>query len=225
MILTVSAIEDAQTLSAMREAIARLEWRDGRSTAGKTARAVKQNQQAVLDTGEGRTLRDRLRSTIETHAIVQAYARPRRLTQPMISRTHGGGHYGAHVDNALMDMGASRLRTDISFTLFLSDPANYEGGELVVHGAGATSWIKAEAGELVLYPSTSIHEVRPVTGGERIAAVGWIESMVRDQEQREMLFDLENLRASLRERLRPRSGELLMLDKSISNLVRMWAKP
>ena len=142
----------------------------------------------------------------------------------MISRTEGEGHYGAHVDNAMMGGGEARMRTDLSFTLFLSDPGEYEGGELMVHAAGMTQSIKGKAGELVLYPSSSIHEVREVTSGTRVVAVGWIESMIRDAAQREMLFDLENLRVSLRGSLPSGSAELLTLDKTIGNLLRMWAE-
>ncbi len=225
MILTVKAIDDEQTLRSIREAIDTLGWRDGRATAGRTAKAMKRNEQAVLDSAAGRDLREKLLATIKNNPVVQAFARPRRITPIMISRTSGGGHYGAHVDNAIMGSGSARLRTDTSFTLFLNAPAEYEGGELVVHAAGAISRIKAQAGELVLYPSTSIHEVAPVTTGQRIAAVGWIESLVPDPAQREVLFDLENLRASLRGKPAADTAELLTLDKSIANLVRMWARP
>jgi PKHD-type hydroxylase len=142
----------------------------------------------------------------------------------LISKTGVDGRYGAHVDNALMGKGAQRLRTDLSFTMFLTPPGEYEGGELVIHAAGMTQEMKGEAGYLVLYPSGSIHEVKPVTRGERIVCVGWIESLVADAGQREMLFDLENLRAALRQKLPAQSAELLTLDKTIANLLRMWAR-
>ncbi|MGB3711684.1 MAG: Fe2+-dependent dioxygenase [Erythrobacter sp.] len=231
MILTIAAIEDPQTLATLREEIGDLEWADGRKSAGPTARKVKRNRQAVLDNPAGRKLRADLLSHVEDNAVVRAFARPRSISPPMISKSGRGDHYGAHVDNAIMRAGKGEqgetgsLRTDISFTLFLSEPEEYEGGELVVHAAGTISQIKAKAGELVLYPSTSIHEVRPVTNGERIAAVGWIESTVRDPQHRELLFDLENLRASLRASAADSTGELLVLDKSIANLLRMWSNP
>ena len=122
------------------------------------------------------------------------------------------------------DRGAQRLRTDLSFTLFLTPPGEYEGGELVIHAAGMTQVLKGEAGNLVLYPSGSIHEVKPVTKGTRIVCIGWIESTVADPAQREMLFDLENLRTALRQQLPAQSAELLTLDKTIANLLRMWAR-
>ncbi len=123
-----------------------------------------------------------------------------------------------------MGKGGARLRTDLSFTLFLTPPGEYDGGELVIHAAGMTQELKGEAGYLVLYPSSSIHEVKPVTRGERIVCVGWIECLIADGAQREMLFDLENLRTALRRQLPAQSAELLTLDKTIANLLRMWAR-
>lgn len=225
MIIVVDAIPDAEHLAAIHERIALLHWRDGRETAGASAREVKRNQQAAMDCTPGRALQEELARILAEHPVVRAAAWPRRLSPLLISRTAEGGHYGAHVDNALMGKGASRLRTDLSFTLFLTPPADYAGGELVIHAAGVTQEVKAEAGQLVLYPSGAIHEVRPVTHGTRIACVGWIESMIADPARREVLFDLENLRASLRGQLANRSEELLALDKSIANLLRMWARP
>lgn len=224
MILTIRAIGDAERLAQLGKRIAELEWRDGRETAGATAKAVKRNQQAVLTDAAGRALREELFAAVSENPVVKAAARPRRYSRILVSRTQGEGHYGAHVDNAVMGAGAERMRTDISFTLFLTPPEDYDGGELVIHAAGMTQSLKPQAGELVLYPSSSIHEVRPVTKGARIACVGWIESWIADGAQREMLFDLENLRVSLRERLPRQSAELLTLDKTIANLMRMWGR-
>lgn len=224
MILVVQAIPEAEHLAAIHERIGLLDWRDGRETAGATAREVKRNEQAVMDSTAGRSLQDEISRIVAEHPVIRAAAWPRRLSPLLISRTADGGHYGAHVDNGLMGKGAGRLRTDLSFTLFLTPPVEYEGGELVIHTAGLTQEVKAEAGHLVLYPSGAIHEVRPVTRGTRIVAVGWIESMVADPARREILFDMENLRASLRAQLASQSAELLTLDKTIANLLRMWAE-
>lgn len=225
MILVINALDDAAHLDALRERIALLEWRDGRETAGAVARKVKRNLQGAMDSVPGRALQDELSRLIGDHPVIKAAAQPRRFSPLLISKTGVGGHYGAHVDNALMGKGAQRLRTDLSFTLFLTPPGEYEGGELVIHTAGMTQELKGEAGNLVLYPSGSIHEVKPVTRGERIVCVGWIESLVADQAQREMLFDLENLRTALRQKLPSQSAELLTLDKTIANLLRMWVRP
>ena len=225
MVLSIAAIEDAQELARLREGVERLSWRDGRATAGTTARSVKRNEQAVMDDAAGRAMRERVIPLVAENPVVKAAARPRRLSAPLISRTAEDGHYGAHVDNALMGTGQARLRSDISWTLFLCDPGEYDGGELVIHAAGMTQSIKGQAGELVLYPSTSIHEVRPVTRGARVVCVGWIESLVRDPAQRETLFDLENLRATLRQSEAAGSPAMLTLDKTIANLLRMWIDP
>lgn len=222
MILVINALDDAEHLAALRERIAMLKWRDGRETAGAVAREVKRNLQAAMDPA-GRRMQDELLPIIADNSIVKAAAQPRRFSPLIVSKTGVGGHYGAHVDNALMGRGGQRLRTDLSFTLFLTPPDEYDGGELVIHAAGMTQEVKAEAGHLVLYPSSSIHEVQPVTRGERIVCVGWIESLIADHARREMLFDLENLRAGLREKLPGQSAELLTIDKTIANLLRMWA--
>lgn len=224
MILVINALDDAAHLAALQERIGLLEWRDGRETAGAVAREVKRNLQAAMDSAPGRALRDELSRLIEDNAVIKAAAQPRRFSPLLISKTGVDGRYGAHVDNALMGKGAQRLRTDLSFTMFLTPPGEYEGGELVIHAAGMTQELKGEAGYLVLYPSGSIHEVKPVTRGERIVCVGWIESLVADAGQREMLFDLENLRTALRQKLPAQSAELLTLDKTIANLLRMWAR-
>lgn len=224
MILVINALDDAAHLAALQERIGMLEWRDGRETAGAVAREVKRNLQAAMDSAPGRALHEELSRLIEDNAVIKAAAQPRRFSPLLISKTGVDGRYGAHVDNALMGKGAQRLRTDLSFTMFLTPPGEYEGGELVIHAAGMTQEMKGEAGYLVLYPSGSIHEVKPVTRGERIVCVGWIESLVADAGQREMLFDLENLRAALRQKLPAQSAELLTLDKTIANLLRMWAR-
>jgi len=225
MILVINAVPDAGDLAALAERIAMLDWRDGRETAGSVARAVKRNEQAVMNSAAGRALQDALGGMIADNPVLKAAAQPRRFSPLIISRTGVDGRYGAHVDNALMGREAARLRTDLSFTLFLTPPGDYDGGELVIHAAGMTQEVKSEVGTLVLYPSGSIHEVRPVTRGTRIVCVGWIESLVADAAGRELLFDLENLRASLRQQLAPQSAELLTLDKTIANLLRMWSRP
>jgi len=222
MILTIAAIQEEQALASLQSGLSALTWRDGMATAGPAAREVKRNEQAVMGDAAGKAMSRALTPLISDNPVVKAAARPRRISALMIARTGQGGHYGAHVDNAFMGGAAARLRSDISFTLFLTEPGDYEGGELVVHAAGMTQSIKANAGELVLYPSTSIHEVRPVTSGTRTVCVGWIESQIRDLSQREMLFDLENLRATLRTKIPNDAAELLTLDKTIANLLRMW---
>ena len=142
MILVINVLEDADHRAAIAERIAMLEWRDGRETAGSVARQVKRNEQAAMNSPAGRALQDELSQLVSDNMVVKAAAQPRRFSPVIISRTGVGGKYGAHVDNALMGRGAQRLRTDLSFTLFLTPPGEYEGGELVIHAAGMTQELK-----------------------------------------------------------------------------------
>lgn len=226
MILSISAIDDAAQLLAVQELITGLTWQDGSKTAGKVAQTVKRNEQAVMEGPQGQAMRQAVLPHIIENPILRSAARPRRFAHLIVSKTKDGGFYGPHVDNALMGQGNARMRSDLSFTLFLTPPDEYDGGELVVHSASTTQSIKAAAGQLVLYPSSSIHEVRPVTRGERVVCIGWIESLIADPTQRELLFDLENARNSLGKSLPSNAtGELLRLDKTIANLSRMWSLP
>ena len=216
------ALEPALLVSA-QEQFAKLIWQDGTKTAGATARQVKKNLQADLTSRSGAKLKSLLFAAISGHPVVEAYARPAKWSRLIVSRTEVGGGYGRHIDNSFMGTGSGEVRTDLSFTLFLSDPESYEGGELVIEEAGGTRSVKPAAGDLVIYPSTTLHEVAQVTSGVRYACVGWIQSRIRQKDQREILFDLENLRAELRKQHSDNSPELLTLSKSIANLTRMWA--
>lgn len=222
--LTIAQILDKAALAEALEQIAQLNWRDGAATAGRDAKRVKQNEQADLSGGAGKALAETLRAAIESHPVLRAYAWPKRLSPLLISRTREGGGYGAHVDNAIMGKGERALRADLSFTLFLSPPEDYEGGALEIDQPGETRRFKPEAGDLVVYPSTTLHRVEPVTSGERLACVGWIQSLVRGAERRDVLFDLENVRAELAAKLPPDAPELAVISKSISNLLRLWAE-
>lgn len=222
MFLTIGQLISPSELSEIRKALGLLNWRPGVETAGATARAVKRNEQVDLTTSVGKKLQDRLKSAIFGHPIVQAYGRPARMSPPMISRTRNGGGYGLHIDNSTMGRGADTVRTDLSYTLFLNDPESYEGGHLAIELAGTTQRAKCVAGDLVIYPSTTLHGVEPVTSGERIVCVGWIQSQIRSGDQRELLFDLENLKAELSRTHDANSAEMLTLAKTMGNLKRMW---
>lgn len=225
MLLTLSGVVGADALQTVREDAAALAWRDGAETAGMTAGRVKANLQADLSSRTGAKLRQLLFEAISGHPVLRAAAWPKRFSKLLLSRTEAGGGYGLHVDNALMGMGEGRLRSDLSFSLFLTPPDAYDGGELVIEHPGASQALKPAAGDLVLYPSTSLHRVAPVTAGTRLVCVGWIESLVRDASQREVLFDLENLRSDLARTLDPQAPELLTLAKTIANLLRRWSTP
>lgn len=224
MILTVGDVLDRAGLDQVRQAAPDLTWRDGRATAGRRAKRVKRNEQADLSTKAGAALHALLLAAIEGNAVIRAAARPKRCSRLLLSRAGKGGGYGAHIDNAVMGHGAGRMRSDVSFTLFLSEPDAYDGGELVIDHPGGEQAIKPPAGDLVLYPSTSIHRVNPIAAGERLVCVGWIESLIRDPCRRELLFDLDNVRTDLRAKLPPDGPELLTLDKTVSNLLRLWVE-
>ena len=193
-------------------------FKEGRLTAGWHARERKHNLQA-----RGEPLVDallgRVSAALTSHSLLQAAARPRNVVRIMISRYDTGMHYGTHVDDALMD----GQRTDLSFTLFLSAPEEYEGGRLVIDEPAGERAFALEAGGLLLYPSTSLHRVEPVTRGSRQVIVGWIRSLVRSPEAREILFDLDRVIAALRaDKVAGDALELLL--KTRSNLLRQWAE-
>lgn len=221
--IVIDGVLDPATLAEASEALAQLRWEDGKKSAGTVARSVKQNQQADLTSRIGAKIKARLLQAITLHPVVEAYARPLKFAPPLISRTGPGDTYGLHIDNPVMGRGDARLRTDLSFTLFLSPPEAYEGGALEIETVTGTESLKLPAGSLVIYPSTELHRVSPVTSGERFVFVSWIQSAVRDPSQRAILFDLVNLKASLRATLPKDAPELLTLAKTEANLMRMWA--
>ncbi|MGB6319094.1 MAG: Fe2+-dependent dioxygenase [Litorimonas sp.] len=223
MIFTLANVLDADSLAAIHADLDALRWTDGTDTAGPSAAAVKRNRQADLSNRVGVRVRDRLVQAVEGHPVLRAAAQPARFSRPLLSRTERGGGYGLHVDNAFMESGGNALRTDLSYTLFLSPPGAYEGGALRIEEAGGTQTLRPEAGSLVLYASTSLHAVEPVTHGTRIVCVGWVESRVRDAERREILFDLENLAATLGGTFGPQTMESLTLAKVIANLRRTFS--
>lgn len=222
MRLIAGGVLDAEGLAHVHAQLAPLDWRPGAETAGAAARAVKRNEQADLSSRAGRALELWLRDRILAHPVVTAAARPRKLSRLLISRTGPGGGYGDHVDVALMGPEGARLRTDLSFTLFLSGPETYAGGALTVLDALEDRSVRLPAGDLILYPSGAPHRVEPVTQGMRLACVGWIESHVRDAAAREILWDLEGVRAAWPEDAD--TAARLTLDKTIGALLRRWAE-
>jgi len=214
----ISAVIDEGAAARARETLAEATFVDGRATAGWHARLVKNNLQASGIDGAVAALRETLAAAIRDNPLFRLAARPKALTPLILSRYEPGMNYGSHVDDALM----GDMRTDVSFTLFLSDPATYDGGALVIETSGGEDEVKLPAGSLVAYPSTTLHRVEPVTRGMRLAAVGWARSFIRDAAQRELLFDLD----TARQQLFAASGktpEFDLLSKTSANLLRMWA--
>jgi PKHD-type hydroxylase len=217
MIFCISAVADAGLLETLAARLEGGAFRDGRRSAGWHAKRVKANRQ-LADPAAVALCRE----AIERSELVRAAALPRRMLAPLIVRYEPGMSYGTHVDDALMGR-EELLRTDLALTLFLSAPESYDGGELVIDGAGGEQAIKLPAGSAVLYPATSLHRVAPVTRGRRDAAVTWIQSLVRDAAQRELLFDLDQARRAVFER-DGKSRAFDLLAKSYANLLRMWAE-
>lgn len=222
MIVCIADLLSAERVEGLRAELARTTFVDGRATAGWHAQPIKRNRQADSGAPRVRRLEGEVREALESNPLFQLAARPRALSPILFSRYEPGMQYGPHVDDALMGAGARRLRTDIAFTLFLSDPETYQGGALVIESTGGEHHYKLSAGGLVLYPATTLHRVEPVTQGTRFAAVAWAQSLVRDPARRELLFDLDTARRTLYER-EGKTPEFDLLSKSVANLMRMWA--
>jgi PKHD-type hydroxylase len=228
MLLLIPQILDAGALRQARELLAEAAWVDGRSTAGPQAAQAKRNQQ--LDAGAPATqaLRALVLRALDGHALFFSAALPKRVLPPQFNRYTGEtNHYGDHVDQAIRYGGhggepSQRVRTDLSCTLFLSDPGDYDGGELVIEHSFGQQRVKLTAGDLVLYPGTSVHRVEPVTRGARLASFFWIESMVRRDDQRQLLFDMDMALMRLRG-THGESPETVRLTGTYHNLLRMWA--
>lgn len=200
-------------------------WIDGRSSAGGQALAQKNNLQLAQDSTHGRDLQRLVLSAVQREPLLLSAALPRRISNPLFNRyDNQHSHYGAHVDGAVLRSQATQewVRTDLSCTVFLSDPRDYDGGELRVQDHGGERSFKLAAGDAILYPGTRVHEVTPVTRGVRLASFFWIESMVRSEEQRRILFDLDmnllQLRAQLGE-----TAQTTALTGTYHNLLRQWA--
>ncbi|MBY0565534.1 MAG: Fe2+-dependent dioxygenase [Hyphomonadaceae bacterium] len=223
MSIILERVLEPDDLQRVCAGLAELQWAPGKRTAGAVARAVKENLQAEGSDSRTQALERFVAEALARHPLFELAARPARVSRLLFSRYEPGMTYGLHTDDALMGAGADKLRTDLAFTLFLADADSYDGGELVVQSALGDQSIKLAAGNAILYPAGSIHMVAPVTRGVRLACVGWIESCVADAARREILFDLSVLRLRMGEAGLARD-EMLRLDKSISNLLRMWAR-
>jgi PKHD-type hydroxylase len=221
-LLCITDLLDAETLTRTLAVLPDLPRVDGRLTAGWAAGAVKFNRQLDAAHAAVRAVQTELHACIHAHPLLRLYARPQRITLPLLNDYGPGMRYGRHVDDALM--GEPALRTDLAFTLFLSSPDDYDGGELVLEGHGGETPIRLDAGAMVVYEAGALHRVEPVSRGQRMAAVGWIQSQVRDAAQREVLFDLDRTRRSLFER-EGDSEAFALLSRCSGTLLRMWAEP
>ena len=224
MLLHIPDLLSADEVRQARQLLEGAPWADGRESAGPQAAQVKNNQQLPHDAPAARAIRSLVLAGVERNPLFLTAALPKKIFTPRINR-YGGDtpFYGAHVDNAIrFTADGERVRTDVSCTVFLSDPDEYEGGELQVQDTYGSRGVKLPAGHAVLYPGTSIHQVTPVTRGSRLACFFWIESMVRSDEQRRLLFELDMSLMRLREG-HGETDEAVSLTGTYHNLLRMWA--
>jgi PKHD-type hydroxylase len=224
MLLVIPEILDPDRLALCRERLAQADWQDGRITAGPQSSQVKANQQLPETDPAAQAMSDMVLRALEQSPLFLSAALPRHVFPPLFNRYAPGMSFGAHIDNAIRQVPGTthRLRTDLSATLFLSDPADYEGGELMVDDAYGAHSIKLAAGDLVLYPASSLHRVMPVTRGTRLAAFFWIQSMVRDDGERTLLFDLDG--AIQRVTTLTDDPAVVQLTGIYHNLLRRWAE-
>jgi len=224
MITRISALLNADRLEAIRVRLEGASWEDGRTTAGHQSAQVKTNLQLPQRDPVTREIGDEIVRALERSALFISATLPRHVYPPLFNRYESGMTFGAHIDNAVRQIPGTphRLRTDLSATLFLSAPETYDGGELLIEDTYGSHSIKLPAGDMVVYPSSSIHRVMPVTRGTRTAAFFWIQSMVRDDGARTLLYELDT---SIRELARDgaRNESLVRLTACYHNLLRRWA--
>ncbi|SFD82303.1 Fe2+-dependent dioxygenase [Paracidovorax konjaci] len=226
MLITIDRLLDKDEVRHFRERLDAAAWQGGAATAGTLARAVKQNQQLEDGSPLAVELGHRILRALGQHPTFVSAALPRTIYPPKFNRYADGGTYGAHVDSAVMHLPGTLqpMRTDVSATLFLAEPGEYDGGELEIEGPFGVQSVKLEAGDLVLYPSTSLHRVTPVTRGARIASFLWIESLVADEGERTLLFDLDQSIQRLTPLVEASDPRLLQLTGVYHNLLRRWAR-
>jgi PKHD-type hydroxylase len=228
MLLTIPDLLSTDELATAQQLCAQGPWCDGRETAGPQARQVKNNQQLAQDSDAALRIREMVLGGLNRSTLFLSAALPLRIFTPRVNR-YGGDHnaYGEHVDNSIRLMlgehgGTQAVRTDISCTVFLNTPQDYEGGELLIHDTLGPQRVKLPAGHAVIYPGTSLHQVTPVTRGQRLACFFWVQSLVRSSEQRRLLFDMDMALLALRAR-HGESAETTALTGTYHNLLRQWA--
>jgi PKHD-type hydroxylase len=228
MLVCIPEVLEKSEVAEFRRLMDAAEWEDGRSTAGAQSAMVKRNEQLPPDGELARALGRRIVQALTANPKFVSAAVPLQIFPPLFNRyaAAGGHHFGIHVDNAVRGdhLTGLRIRTDLSVTLFLAEPDEYDGGELVVEDTYGSHEVKLPAGDAVLYPSTSLHMVTPVTSGARVASFFWLQSMIRDAQARSMIYDLDNAIQALVERLGRDDPETVKLTGIYHNLIRYWAE-
>ena len=223
MLLRIPSVLDRSDLDIVRRMLAGAPFVDGKLSAGQVARRVKHNQEVDRRARELEQLNNLVMGKLVQHPVYRSGALPLRVAAPYYARYTPGMQYGDHVDDPVMGADGALYRSDISITVFLGDPAGYDGGELVINTPFGEQQVKLPAGDAVMYPSSSLHRVAEVTRGERLVAVTWLQSLVRDPARRELLHELN----SVRERLlasAPETEDAKLINKTYVNLVRMWGE-
>ncbi|MEP0868858.1 Fe2+-dependent dioxygenase [Trichocoleus desertorum AS-A10] len=221
MMLTIPDVLTSEELNSVVSSLDASDFVDGKTTAGWHAKLVKQNTQLKNEASYSQALKETIKNALRRNPLFQIAVQPRLIHSMLFSRYESGMSYGSHIDNALMG-GQEFWRSDVSLTLFLSSPSSYGGGELVIEGVEGETTFKLEAGSAIVYPSSTLHRVNPVTEGVRLVAVAWVQSLVRDPHKREILFDLDVARRALFEK-QGKTTEFDLISKSHANLLRQWA--
>lgn len=226
MLLQIPGVLSAEQVKQFRSRMDAVAWVDGNVTSGHQSAQAKFNEQLPEEGAEARELGEVILSALSRSALFFSAALPKQVFPPLFNRYREGMTFGNHVDGAIRTHGPTRtrIRTDLSATLFLAAPEEYDGGELLVEDNYGTHGVKLPAGHLVLYPSTSLHRVNPITRGARVASFFWIQSMVRDDAQRTLLFDMDMAILRLAKE-RPGDAALVSLTGVYHNLLRMWSEP
>lgn len=225
MLLQIPDVLSAEQIAFCRQKMAQADWVDGRVTAGHQSARAKDNEQLPESHPVAQELGEMIVQALQASPLFMAAALPAKVFPPLFNRYRGGQSFGTHVDNAIRQITGTpyRLRTDLSATLFLAEPEEYQGGELVIEDTYGVHQVKLPAGHLVLYPATSLHHVQPVTDGARIASFFWIQSMVRDDGQRTLLFDLDLAIQRISTDV-PGHPAAVQLTGVYHNLLRRWAE-
>ena len=225
MIVQVPNVLNPEQIGRCREVMNRASWIDGRVTAGHQSGQVKDNRQIPENSPEARELGDMIVGALERNPLFITATLPLRVFPPLFNRYEGGESFGAHLDNSIRQIPGTplRVRTDISATLFLSAPEDYDGGELVINDIYGKHAVKLSAGDMVVYPASSLHHVKPVTRGVRLASFFWVQSMVRDEGQRTLLFDLDVAINKVNQKL-PHHAAVVELTNCYHNLLRRFAE-
>ena len=223
MIVCIGNVLTQDELDLITEKLSTANFVDGKATAGWHARLVKKNTQLSKESPVVEELRSLINAALKRNRFFQTVARPKRIHPLLISRYEVGMAYGTHTDDAVMTGGQQLMRSDISFTLFLNSPETYQGGALVIDSAQGEEGYKLPAGAAVVYPSSTLHRVEAVTAGMRLAAVSWVQSLIRDPHEREILFDLDTARQALFEQY-GKTKEFDLLSKTHANLLRKWVE-